>query len=218
MSLQPLIPLTPVVNRDFLTKEEKIDCYQKVSSHLWRGAPAAICAAILLVFCIFGFILGAVLLGAPLEGVSIINEVILPWLVPSVLVFILIVLPLNIYAYSHHKEVLALHKRIAESNYNEAHNYCEKEKKTPDKKVLSNYIESKVLIPEYSKRFSSMILGKTLRIIPNKNSSESSKHDGVIQKAIERAKESIYMNKYEKEKRNKREIKKEEKKAKKLNS
>ncbi|WP_100934879.1 hypothetical protein [Candidatus Chlamydia corallus] len=219
MSLQPLVsPPSSLNRRVVLTMEKKVDCYKKISNHLWCGAPAAICAVVLLIFCIFGFVLGSVLLGAPLGGVSILYEVILPWLLPSILVFVLLVLPLNIYAYSHHKEVLALHGRITQSNYNELQNYCEGEKETPDKKTLALYIESKLLVPEYSKRFSSMILGKTLKIIPQKDSPESSKHDELIQKALERAKENIYMSKHQKEKRDKREAKKEEQKAQQTNS
>ncbi|AAD18383.1 hypothetical protein CpB0236 [Chlamydia pneumoniae TW-183] len=218
MSSQPLVTTSSSLSRYVvLTGEEKVACYKKAFNHIWHGAPAIILAAALLMFCIFGFVLGSILLGAPLEGASILYDVILPWLLPSILVFVLLVLPLNIYAYSHHKQVLALHERITQSNYKEIYDHCEKEKKTPNKKALSLYIESQVLVPEYSKRFSSMILGKTLKIIPKKDSPESLKHDELIQKALERAKENIYMNKNQREKRDEREAKKEAKNASKTN-
>ncbi|ANH78984.1 hypothetical protein [Candidatus Chlamydia sanziniae] len=195
-------PPTPLLS--VLTSEQKLEIYHNVSYHRWKGVLPAILAAIILTFAVIVFSLGAILLGCPPIGVSIMTEIILPLIVPAVLAFILLVLPLNIYAYSHHKHALNLHKNLAESNYNQIRNHCIQEKNI-SKQPLANFIESNVLVPQASKRFSFISLGKTIKGLPPKDSDQASRYDETILQALEYVKEGIHMNQYEKKKRDKRE-------------
>ncbi|WP_201456947.1 hypothetical protein [Chlamydia sp. 17-3921] len=189
-----LSPTSSITRTSILSYEEKLSAYNKISSHRYFGSPAAIVAAIALTFSTVALFLGCGLCGYTSEGLCIWADIILPYILPAVLSIVFIVLPLNIYAYIHHKKAMALQTRLSQSNYFEILKHCEQQSEVPTKKSLTRFIENEVLLTEYSRMFSSTILFHSRKQIPSKDSKEASSHDSLIDQAIDSARERIFMN------------------------
>ncbi|XHF36790.1 hypothetical protein O1W69_05140 [Chlamydia sp. 12-01] len=196
-----------------LSSEEKLSLYSGIHSHRCKGSPLVIIATIVFVCSIVLLLIGSLLSGYPLEGFSFASDVFLPFILPGILSLVLIAAPLIMYAFQHHKGALSKHKQLAESNYLQILNYCNSQKGKFTKKEVAAFVESQVLLPEYSQSFSYVTLLQTIKIIPKKDSPHTSTHDTIITEGVDRARDDIYASEYNKEKRDRLEAEEEEDKV-----
>ncbi|WP_041462217.1 hypothetical protein [Chlamydia caviae] len=196
-----------------LSSEDKLSLYRGIHSHRCKGAPLVFIAGIVLVCSLVLILIGSMLVGYPLEGFSFALDVFLPFLFPGIFSLVLIVAPLFMYAFQHHKGALSKHKKLAESNYVQILNHCNSQKGKFTKKEVAAFVESQVLLPEYPQTFSCVTLLQTIEVIPHKDSPHASMHDGVISEGIDRAREDIYASADDKEKRDRLEAEEEEDRA-----
>ncbi|WP_435890389.1 hypothetical protein [Chlamydia buteonis] len=196
-----------------LSSEQKLALYGGIHAHRCRGGPLVIIATVAFVCALVFLLIGSLLLGYPLQGFCFVSDIFLPFILPAILLLVLISFPLIIYAFQHHKEALSKHKELAESNYLQILNYCNSQTRRISKKDVARFIESEVLLTEYTSRFSYVTLYQTMKAIPEKDSAHSSLHDALIAEGIDRAKEEIYASEYDKEKRDRLEAEEEERSA-----
>ncbi|WP_348662640.1 hypothetical protein [Chlamydia vaughanii] len=196
-----------------LSPEEKLSLCRGIHSHHWKGAPLVFLGVITLVVSIALLLIGSLLLGYPLEGFSFVSDVFLPFLLPAILALVGVAAPLLMLAFQQHSGALAKHKKLAESNYLQILNYCKNQTKKITKQEVAAFIEASVALPEYSRRFFSVTLLQTSKVIPGKGSSHTSLHDEIIAEGILYARDSIYMSQYEKEKRDRVDAEEEEERS-----
>ncbi|ETF37598.1 hypothetical protein [Chlamydia pecorum] len=215
----PGASLNSLMQAHVFSSEEKVVLYQKITRHRYLGAPAAIFAALILTFATMSIFLGCGLCCVS-EDLNIWMEVILPFLVPAILAIVLLVIPLCIYAYLHHEKAMALQENLAKSNYTQILARCQQSPSLPrpKKQVLVNFIETEVLEPTYSRRFSYSNLFYTQKYISKMSSLEESSYHSLISQSIDTVKERIFMNKEQRLKQEKKEKEEEEEKAQKSTS
>ncbi|AFS24431.1 hypothetical protein B602_0635 [Chlamydia psittaci M56] len=199
----------PELGYTLLSAEQKLSLYGGIHTHRCKGSPLVIIATIAFVFALVFLLIGSCLLGYPLQGLVFVSDIFLPFILPGVLLLVLISAPLIMYAFQHHKEALSKHKQLAESNYLQILNYCNSQAEKITKKDVAGFIASQVLLAEYTPRFSCVTLLQTMKVIPEKNSLQSSLHDSLIAEGIDRAKEDIYASEHDKEKRDRLEAEEE---------
>lgn len=213
MSFNVTLPLSnlpaPELGYTLLSSEQKLSLYGDIHTHRCKGTPLVFISAISLVVSLVLLLIGSCLLGYPLLGLVFVSDIFLPFLLPGVLLFVLISVPLILYAFQHHKEALSKHKQLAESNYLQILNYCNSQTGKITKKDVAEFIESQVLLSEYTPRFSFVTLFQTTKVIPERDSLQSSLHDSLISEGIDRAQEDIYASEHDKEKRDRLEAEEE---------
>ncbi|AHK63239.1 hypothetical protein BOKEGFJH_00357 [Chlamydia avium] len=192
-----------------LSSEEKLLLYQEIYSHRWKGTPMVILGSIVLFVSSALLLIGSLLLGYPIEAFSLLHDIILPFLLPAILGIVGIAIPLFFFASLHHAMAVKKHKQLAESNYMQVLKYCHEKQQKVTKQVLADFIETHVVIPQYTRQFSYITLSKTLDIVSEIEPSQSSPYDEDISKGIEYTISGIFMSKYEREKRRQKENKKE---------
>lgn len=188
-----------------LTKEERLDSVQRIRAHRWRGTPMVLLGAIALCVSLVLLLVGSLLLGYPLEGFVFAYDIFLPFLLPAILGIVGVVIPLFFFASHHHIAAMGKHKQLAESNYMQILEYCQKQQKAASKQMIADFIEAYVLLPQYTRRFSFITLSQTLRVIPESGSAQAFSHDSIISESINYVLSGIFMGKHEKEKRRKKE-------------
>lgn len=191
-----------------LSTEEKLSVVQEICSHHWKGTPLVVLGAITLFVSLVLLLIGALLLGYPIEGFSFVQDIFLPFLLPAILVIVGITIPLFFFASHHHVMAMEKHKQLAESNYRQILEYCHKHQQAVTKQKIVYFIETCVLLPQYTRRFSFVTLSQTLDVFSRQPSSQSSVYDSLISESIRDAISGIFMMKYEKDKRRRKEEKK----------
>lgn len=193
-----------------LSTEEKLSLGQEISSHHWKGTPLVVFGAITLFVSLVLLLIGALLLGYPIEGFSFVQDILLPFLLPAILGIVGVTIPLFFFASFHHVMAMEKHKQLAESNYRQILEYCLTQQKEVTKKKIIDFIETHVLLPQYTRRFSFVTLSQTLDVLSRQPSSQSSVYDSLISESIRDSISGIFMMKYEKDKRKQKEEKEEQ--------
>lgn len=187
----------------------KMEKYQAIHTHCWKGIPVLLIGALFFFFSTALLLAGSALVGFPLEGVSFFSEIFCMFLLPAIIGIVGVTMPLFFYALHHHQGALCKHKELAEIGYKQILSYCVNRKKKPTKREVAQYIQSHVLLPEYTRRFSYIALMQILKVIPDKRALQSSSYDSLIADSIAYVREGMYMSRYEKEKRERLEDKEE---------